>query len=77
MARIKIKVLRKGDSVVSATDKAIAVRRKNGEVDLIPIIPDGGFLRVDLDNIVTVSYGSNSIETTVEGDSSDAVITTF
>jgi precorrin-6B methylase 1 len=77
MARIKVKVLSKGDSVISITEKAIAVQRKNGEVDIVPIISEGNTFRVDVENIVTITYGNNSVETTVENDNGDVIITTF
>ena len=79
MAKIKIKILNKGDTVISVTEKMIAVQRKNGEVDVIPLIFDevGYPPRVDIENIVTISYGTNSVETTVEGDDGEIKITTF
>ena len=77
MAKIIIKILSKGDSVISVTEKMIAVQRKNGEVDIIPIISDGNTMRIDIENIVTISYGNNSIEATLESDNGDIKITTF
>lgn len=79
MAKIKIKILNKGDSVISVTEKMVAVQRKNGEVDIIPLIFDesGQPPRVDLDNIVTISYGKNSVETIIEGENGDIKVTTF
>ena len=56
MAKIKIK-LSKGDSVISVTEKAIFVQRKNGEVDIIPIISDSNTLRGDIENIVIIAVG--------------------
>ncbi len=79
MAKIKIKILNKGDTVISVTEKAIAVQRKNGEVDIIPLIFNelGHPPRVDIENIVTISYGKNAVETTIYGDNGDVKITTF
>ena len=77
MAKVKIKVLSKGDSVISVTEKTIVIQRKNGEVDVIPIISDGGALRIDTENIVTISYGNNSIDAIVDGDNGEVTITTF
>lgn len=79
MAKIKIKILNKGDSVISVTEKMVTVQRKNGEVDIIPLIFDesGQPPRVDLDNIVTISYGKNSVETIIEGDNDEIKVTTF
>ena len=79
MAKIKIKILNKGDSVISVNERIIAVQRKNGEVDIIPLIFDeeGKTLRVDIENIITITYGKNSIETTIECDNGDIKVTTF
>ena len=77
MAKTKIKVLNKGDSVISVAEKTIAVQRKNGEVDIIPLVSDGSILRIDIENIVTISYGNNIIETTLEVGDGDVKITTF
>ncbi|GHV10550.1 hypothetical protein FACS1894219_00180 [Clostridia bacterium] len=79
MAKIKIKILNKGDSVISVTEKAVAVQRKNGEVDIIPLIFDELERppRIDVENIVTISYGQNAVETTIEGENGDVKITTF
>jgi len=79
MAKIKINIMNKGDKVISVTEKMVAVQRKNGEVDIIPLIfnESGQPPRVDIENIVTISYGKNSIETTIEGDTGDIKVTTF
>lgn len=79
MAKIKIKILNKGDSVISVTEKAVAVQRKNGEVDIIPIIFNeiGQPPRVDLENIVTITFGKNIVETIIEGDNGEIKVTTF
>ena len=70
---MKINVLEKGDRVISVTSEFVAVQRKNGEVDIIPLIRDGTGLRVDIENIVTIGYGSN----TVQAEVGDIVVTTF
>lgn len=79
MAKIKIKILNKGDSVISVTERMIAVQRKNGEVDIIPLIfnEPGQPPRVDIENIATISFGKNSVETIIEGDNGDIKFTTF
>lgn len=41
----------------------IAVRRKNGEVDLIRLLNEEGGVRVDIENIVTIGFGDNVVET--------------
>lgn len=70
---MKINVLKKGDRVISVTSEFVAVQRKNGEVDIIPLIRDGTGLRVDIENIVTIGYGNN----TVQAETDDIVVTTF
>ena len=79
VATIKIKILNKGDSVISVTEKMVAVQRKNGEVDIVPLIFNevGSPPRVDIENIVTISYGKNSIATTVECANGNMEVTTF
>lgn len=79
MAKIKIKILNKGDSVLSVTEKMVVVQRKNGEVDIIPLIFDdnGQPPRIDLENIVTITFGKNSVETIIDGENGDVTFTTF
>ena len=68
-----IGILKKGDHVISVTSEFIAVERKSGEVDIIPIIKDGEMLRVNPENIVTIGYGENIVQTKA----GDVTITTF
>lgn len=70
---MKIGVLKKGDQVLSVTAEFIAVQRKNGEVDIIPMLKDEMGLRVDIENIVTIGYGNN----TVQASNEEVVVTTF
>lgn len=71
---MKVKILRKGDSVISVSGNLIAIQRKNGEVDIVPIIPDeNGFPTVDTEHIVTITYGSNSVESKVRSKSGDDI----
>lgn len=58
---MKINVLRKGDEVMQATDEYIVVKRKKGEVDIIPIIKEGKCWRVDTEGIVTIGFGENTV----------------
>ncbi len=72
---MKIKILKKGDSVLSVSGNLISVQRKNGEVDIIPIVPDeSNFPMIDTEHILTITYGSNSIESTVQTDSGDSMM---
>lgn len=68
-----IGILKKGDHVISVTSEFIAVERKNGEVDIIPLSKDGENLRVDTENIVTIGFGDNIVQT----QAGDVTITTF
>lgn len=71
---MKIKVMSKGDKVLNVTSELVAIQRKNGEVDIISLISDEYGVRIDTENIVTIGYGNNSVETeVVEG----VVITNF
>lgn len=70
---MKIGVLRKGDQVLSVTLEFIAVQRKNGEVDIIPLTKDDMGLRVDTENIVTIGYGNNTVQAATD----EIVVTTF
>ncbi len=70
---IKIGVLKKGDQVLNVTSEFIAVQRKNGEVDILPLVKDEMGLRVDIEEIVTIGYGNN----TVQASDNEIVVTTF
>lgn len=72
---IKINILKKGDEVLNITNDFVAVKRKNGEVDIIHFFKENGNWRVDFDNIVTIGYGKNTIQIT--SPDSDTTITTF
>ena len=58
-----IGVMKKGDRVISVTSELIAVERKNGEVDIIPLTKDETGLRVDIEGIVTIGFGKNVVKT--------------
>lgn len=68
-----IGILKKGDHVINVTSEFIAVERKNGEVDIIPIHKECESFRVDQENITTIGYGDNIVQT----QSGDVTITTF
>lgn len=58
---MKIGVLNKGDKVLNVTSDFVAVRRKNGEVDILPLIKDEAGWRVETENIVTIGFGENVV----------------
>ena len=62
---MKVNVLRKGDSVLNVTAEFVAIKRKNGEVDVIPIVEDAGCFRINIEKVVTIGYGENCIESDV------------
>lgn len=62
---MKINVMSKGDKVLNVTSELVAIQRKNGEVDIIPLISDESGIRIDTENIVTIGYGNNSVESEV------------
>ena len=62
---MKIKGMSKGDKVLNVTSELVAIQRKNGEVDIIPLISDEFGVRIDTENIVTIGYGNNSVESEV------------
>ncbi len=68
-----IGVLGKGDHVLNVSTDFIAVERKNGEVDIIPMLKDGNQFRIDTENIITIGYGDNIIQTKM----GDITITSF
>ena len=68
-----IGILKEGDEILSVTKEFIAVRRKNHEVDLIPLVEDPKCgLRVDTAKIVTIGFGNNEIS--VETENGDLVM---
>ena len=62
---MKIKVMSKGDKVLNVTSELVAIQRKNGEVDIIPLISDDSGVQIDMENIVTIGYGNNAVETEI------------
>ena len=73
VANMTIGILKKGDSVLNVTLEFIAVQRNNGEVDIVPLLKDETGLRVDVENIVTIGYGNNTVQATKD----DVIVTTF
>lgn len=76
---MKLGLLKKGDAVLNVTERAIVIKRKNGETDLISLIwNENGIPEIDFDNIITVSYGDNTIEYDIKAqDGSIISITDF
>lgn len=63
MKRYLIKILRRGDTVLSVQDFQIVVRRANGEVDIVRFAFDeDGLPRINSDQMMTITFGDNTIE---------------
>ena len=72
---MRINVMKKGDSILNVTDNMVVVKRRNGEVDVIPFYKSGKVWRVDQENTVTIGYGNNTVEDSVAD--GDVTIMTF
>lgn len=71
---MRINILSEGDKVLNVTADFIAVERTNGEVDIVPLAKKENGLWVDIENITTIGYGNNTIQSeTING----VVITNF
>ena len=58
---MKLGLMRKGDTVLSVSQDFVAIKRKKVEVDIIPIVRDGEGWRLDLENIISIGYGDNTV----------------
>lgn len=54
-------LMKKGDEVLNVTNDFVVIRRKKGEVDIIPIVKEGNSMRVDCENIIIIGYGENTV----------------
>lgn len=60
---IKINVLKKGDEVLSVTERFVAIKRKNGCVDIYNLYTnENNEIIVDPIVVTTIGYGEGSIE---------------
>lgn len=72
---MRVNVMKKGDSILNVTENMVVVKRRSGEVDVIPFYKSGKVWRVDQENTVTIGYGNNTVEEVVaEG---NVTVTTF
>ena len=71
---MRINVMNKGDRVLNVTSELVAIQRKNGEVDVIPLVSGDAGIYIDTRIIVTIGYGSNTVVTEAEN---GVVITNF
>lgn len=63
---MRVNVLRDGDKVINVTNEFIAIERVSGEVDILPFIQEKSGVWVDTENILTIGYGENTVETEIE-----------
>lgn len=63
---VRVEIMKPGDEVLSITDDFIAVKRANGEVDIVPILVEAFGPRVDTEKIVRIGYGDNTITRVTE-----------
>ncbi|MBY0756825.1 hypothetical protein K5V21_15380 [Clostridium sardiniense] len=59
--QLKFELLNKGDSVVNAWDNKIAIKRKNGEVEIFSFDYDEDNLPRLLKQTILITYGTGSI----------------
>ena len=59
---LKINILKKGDSVIFMNERVLAVKRKNGTVDLFRIAFTQDDLYVDPVRMAVIGYGEGLIE---------------
>lgn len=63
---MKVNVLSNGDRVLNVTNEFVAIERVNGEVDILPLTKENGGMWVDTQHILTIGYGSNTIQIETE-----------
>ena len=60
---------------VYVTENMVVVKRRSGEVDVIPFCKEGNVWRIDQEHVVTIGYGNNTVEDSVAD--GDVTIMTF
>ena len=63
---ITMKILNKGDDVISINEQFLAIKRKNGEVDIYKTYMDDNGLYVDPIKISTIGFGTGIVEKTLD-----------
>lgn len=72
MSQYRIEVLQKGDSVLNVWSQYIAIKRKNGDVEILHYDFDSeGALRINKDSIL-ITKGNGSIHVKSEDSSFEA-----
>ena len=64
---VNINILKKGDEVLSLTDRFLAVKRKNGEVDIFNVMygEESEFL-IDPVKVAVIGYGEGTVGKTMD-----------
>ena len=70
---MRIEVLKKGDVVINVWENRIAIKRKNGETDILCFEEKDGNVRIIPKKTVTRGFGSGVVVEEVDG----VTITTF
>lgn len=66
---LKVNILKKGDEVLTINDHFVAIKRKNGEVDVYNLFFSESGLYVDPLKAATIGYGNGMVERTLnDGD---------
>lgn len=73
-----IKIMKKGDRVLFVSGNFIAIEKASREVDLVPLeVDENGLPRVKENQIVTIGYGNNEIESDIKYGNGKIHIKTF
>ena len=67
--QVKIGILKKGDEVLNVWDNNIAVKRKNGDVEIFHYDLDKDNLPRLSENTVVITQGDGSIKAKIDGSS--------
>ena len=63
---MRIEMMKKGDKIINVTEQFIVMKRKGGEVDLIPYRKAGEGIEIDMQNSVTVGYEMETVSVEME-----------
>ncbi len=61
-----INILKKGDEILTITERFLAVKRKNGEVDIFNVLYESNDFLIDPVKAATIGYGEGSISKTLD-----------
>lgn len=61
-----INILKKGDEILTITERFLAVKRKNGEVDIFNVLYESNDFLIDPVKAATIGYGEGIISKTLD-----------